>query len=82
MTREEIQNRIAKVITAQLQMSEDSIQPDSHFVDDLGADSLDLTELVVAFEDEFNLEIPDSDFNHVTTVRGVVDYLEKRIQQS
>ncbi|MCY0887012.1 MAG: acyl carrier protein [Alicyclobacillaceae bacterium] len=82
MTREEIQNRIAKVITAQLQISEDSIQPDSHFVDDLGADSLDLTELVVAFEDEFNLEIPDSDFNHVTTVRGVVDYLEKRIQQS
>jgi acyl carrier protein len=80
MTREEIQNRIAKVITAQLQISEDSIQPDSHFVDDLGADSLDLTELVVAFEDEFNLEIPDSDFNHVTTVRGVVDYIEKRLQ--
>ncbi|MBF8377919.1 acyl carrier protein [Alicyclobacillus mali] len=79
LSREDIEARVRKVVANQLQLSESEVKPDSLFVDDLGADSLDLTELAVAFEDEFDLEIPEADFGQLSTVAGVVDYIERRL---
>ncbi|MFX4302423.1 acyl carrier protein [Alicyclobacillus tolerans] len=81
-TVEEITRRVKQVTANQLQVDVESIRPKNHYVDDLGADSLDLTELAIAFEDEFDLEIPDSDFNHLSTVSGVVEYLKGRLSIS
>ncbi|MDP9728200.1 acyl carrier protein [Alicyclobacillus sp. TC] len=81
-TVEEITRRVKQVTANQLQVDVESIRPENHYVDDLGADSLDLTELAIAFEDEFDLEIPDSDFNHLSTVSGVVEYLKGRLSIS
>ncbi|KPV40530.1 acyl carrier protein [Alicyclobacillus ferrooxydans] len=79
LTKEQIAERVRNVVVNYLQVTAESVTPDSHFVDDLGADSLDLTELAVAFEDEFDLEIPDADFGQLATVAGVVAYLDKRL---
>jgi len=79
LSREDIEARVRKVVANQLQVSEYEVKPDSLFVDDLGADSLDLTELAVAFEDEFDIEIPEADFGQLSTVAGVVDYIERRL---
>ena len=78
-TNEEIEDKVRKVVVNYLQSDPGSVKPESRFVDDLGADSLDLTELAVAFEDEFNLEIPDSDFGQLSTVAGVVTYIGQRL---
>lgn len=79
MTNEEIQARVLTVVCSQLQVEASEVQPSSLFVDDLGADSLDLTELAVAFEDEFDIEIPDADFGQLATVAGVGTYIAKRL---
>jgi acyl carrier protein len=79
LTVQQIEDRVRKIVSNYLQTEPEEVRLASHFVDDLGADSLDLTELAVAFEDGFNLEIPDSDFGQITTVAGVVDYLKKRL---
>ncbi|MDD9147734.1 MULTISPECIES: acyl carrier protein [unclassified Sporolactobacillus] len=81
LTEQEIENRVKKVVAAQLQVDQDKIKKNSLFVDDLGADSLDLTELAIAFEDEFNLEIPEADFDEIATVSGVVAYLYKKLEE-
>jgi len=78
-TREAIQTQVIKAAASQLQIGAEEIEPTSRFVDDLGADSLDLTELAIAFEDAFEIEIPDSDFGYLSTVAGVVDYLAQRL---
>lgn len=80
LTKEQIEERVRKVVKDQLQVETSEIKSNSLFVDDLGADSLDLTELAIAFEDEFDLEVPDSDFGQLSTVASVVNYLEKRLQ--
>lgn len=79
LTKDQIEAKVMNVVCAQLQVEASEVRPDSLFVDDLGADSLDLTELAVAFEDEFDLEIPDSDFSQLATVAGVVDYIGRRL---
>ncbi|GMA50788.1 acyl carrier protein [Alicyclobacillus contaminans] len=79
MTKQEIQEKVTQVVCQQLQVDVQQVQPNSRFVDDLGADSLDLTELVVAFEDAFDLEIPDADFDALSTVSNVVEYLSQRL---
>ena len=79
LTKEQIEDRVRSVVVNYLQVTAESVTQNSRFVDDLGADSLDLTELAVAFEDEFNLEIPDADFGQLSTVAGVVGYLDKRL---
>ncbi|WEG10989.1 acyl carrier protein [Pullulanibacillus sp. KACC 23026] len=80
LTKEQIEERVRKVVGEQLQVDSEKIKGDSLFVDDLGADSLDLTELAIAFEDEFDLEIPESDFGQLATVSGVVTYLHTRFK--
>jgi acyl carrier protein len=70
-------DKIKKIIVDQLGVDESKITEDSSFVDDLGADSLDIVELIMAFEEEFDLEIPDEDAEKIKTVGDVVKYLSK-----
>lgn len=79
LTKEQIEEEVRKVVCDQLQVETEEVKPDSLFVDDLGADSLDLTELAVAFEDEFDIEIPDSDFGEFSTVTSAVEYIFNRL---
>ncbi|MGQ9610647.1 MAG: acyl carrier protein [bacterium] len=69
------EERIKEIIMEQLGVDEDQITPDASFIDDLGADSLDTVELVMAFEEEFDVEIPDEDAEKIRTVQDVIDYL-------
>lgn len=73
----ESMNKIKKIIVDQLGVDESKITENSSFVDDLGADSLDIVELIMAFEEEFDLEIPDEDAEKIKTVGDVVNYLSK-----
>ncbi len=75
MSREDALKRITKVVSAQLSLSEDEINETSSFTTDLGADSLDTVELVMAFEDEFSVEIPDDDAEKIATIKDAVDYV-------
>ena len=70
-------DKIKEVIIDKLCVEEDSIKPEAHFVNDLGADSLDTVELIMEFEEEFGVEIPDDDAENITTVGSAVDYIEK-----
>jgi len=80
LSKQEIEEKVREVIINQLDVQAADVKLESLIVDDLGADSLDLTELAVGFEDAFNLEIPDSDFSHISTVDGVVQYISQRLQ--
>ena len=70
-------NKVKEVIIDKLGVDEDAIKTDAHFVNDLGADSLDTVELIMEFEEEFGIEIPDEDAENITTVGTAVDYIEK-----
>jgi len=70
-------DRIKKIIIDQLGIEEEKISIGSSFIDDLGADSLDIVELIMAFEEEFDIEIPDEDAEKIKTVGDAVDYLSK-----
>ncbi|MBA3063558.1 acyl carrier protein [bacterium] len=70
-------DRVKKIIVDQLGVDESKITEDSSFVDDLGADSLDIVELIMAFEEEFDIEIPDEDAEKIKTVGDAVKYLNK-----
>ena len=72
--------KIRSIIPDELGVEEDSIDVDSHLTDDLGADSLDAVELIMAIEEEFDLEIDDSSATKMKTVQDIVDYLEKHIK--
>ena len=78
---EDIQQKVIDLIVDQLGVDADSVTPDAHFIDDLGADSLDTVELVMAFEEEFDLEIPDEDAESLETVRDASEYLSKRLSE-
>ncbi len=71
----EIEAKIIKIVSDQLNVDEGEINPDSSFVDDLGADSLDTVELVMAFEEEFDVEIPDEDAEGIQSVQNAIDYI-------
>ena len=71
------QGRIVKMIADQLQIDEDQVTTDASFMDDLGADSLDTVELIMALEEEFDIEIPDSDAEKIRTVQNALDYLNE-----
>jgi len=74
---EPVADRVKKIIVDQLGVEEELVTPDASFVDDLGADSLDTVELVMALEEEFAVEIPDEDAEKITRVREAVEYIEK-----
>ncbi|SPU57649.1 MULTISPECIES: acyl carrier protein [Pseudomonadota] len=71
-----IEERVIKVIAEQLSVDEAQVKPAAHFIDDLGADSLDLVELVMTLEKEFDCEIPDEDAEKITTVQTAIDYVK------
>jgi acyl carrier protein len=71
-----IEERVKKIVVEQLGVKEDEVNPNSSFVDDLGADSLDTVELVMALEEEFECEIPDEEAEKITTVQQAVDYIK------
>jgi len=68
--------QVKKIVVEQLDVDESKVTPDASFVDDLGADSLDVVELVMAFEEEFDIEIPDDAGDKITTVGEAVKYIE------
>ncbi|AWX13906.1 acyl carrier protein [Mergibacter septicus] len=71
-----IEDRVKKIIVEQLGVKEDEVKPESSFVEDLGADSLDTVELVMALEEEFDIEIPDEEAEKITTVQSAIDYVQ------
>lgn len=74
-----IEERVRALVSQNLQVSEDEVEPDSNFVYDLGADSLDLTELAAALEEEFEIEIPEAEFARIMSVSRVVSYVESQV---
>jgi len=73
-----VEERIKKIIAEQLGVEEDEVVPDAKFVEDLGADSLDTVELVMALEEEFEIEIPDEDAEKIQTVSAAVDFVKEK----
>jgi len=71
-------DKLKEILVEVLGVSEDDIKPESKFVDDLGADSLDLVELIMAFEDKFGIEISDEEAEKMVTVKDVVDYISSQ----
>jgi acyl carrier protein len=71
-------DRVKKVVVEQLEVSEEEVTATASFVDDLGADSLDVVELVMGLEEEFDIEIPDEDAEKIATVQDAIDYIEKK----
>nr|WP_277560102.1 acyl carrier protein [Acinetobacter beijerinckii] len=74
-----IEMRVKQIIVEQLGVDEGEVVANASFVDDLGADSLDLVELIMAFEEEFGFEIPDDDAEKILTVRDAIDYIEMNV---
>jgi len=72
-----VADKVKSIIVEQLGVDEEEVTPDASFVDDLGADSLDTVELVMAFEEEFKCEIPDDAAEHILTVGNAIEFLEK-----
>jgi len=75
----EMEGKVKQIIAEKLGVSEDKVNPQASFVDDLGADSLDQVELIMAFEDAFDVEIPDDDAEKFKTVKDAYDYLAGKI---
>lgn len=77
-----VEDRVVNIIAQQLGVDRENVKPDSSFIDDLGADSLDTVELIMALEEEFDAEIPDSDAEKMTTVKETIDYIEKNAKKA
>jgi len=82
MLRKDIIKKVKEITSEQLGVDESQITPEAKFVDDLGADSLDTVELVMALEEEFDLEISDEEAEKLTAVQKVIDYIEDRLEKS
>ncbi len=79
MSSEEVFEKVKNIIVEQLGATESSVTMEASFIDDLGADSLDIVELIMALEEEFDIEIPDADAEKVVTVGDVVEYIKDHI---
>ena len=77
----DIKDRMVKVIAEQLGVKNEEVKDGARFTEDLGADSLDTVELVMALEEEFGIEIPDEDTEKAKTVKDVIDYINKKLMQ-
>ena len=73
----DIQEKVKKIVVEHLGVEKDKVVDSASFVDDLGADSLDTVELVMAFEEEFNIEIPDEIAENITTIKDAIEHIEK-----
>jgi acyl carrier protein len=74
-----VEERVKKIISEQLGLEDEDVTPEASFVEDLGADSLDTVELVMAFEEEFGIEIPDEDAEKILTVQNAIDYIKEKV---
>ena len=81
MSSEEIFEKVKAIIVEQLGVTDTSVTMEASFIDDLGADSLDIVELIMALEEEFDTEIPDADAEKIVTVGDVVDYIKDHVEQ-
>jgi acyl carrier protein len=79
MKMEEITARLKEIVMDRLDVEEDQIKPDASFVEDLGADSLDIVELIMGIEEEFDIEIPDEDAEKLTNVGEAMDYIKGKL---
>lgn len=79
METEEIFDKVKEIIVEQLGVAENTVTMEASFIDDLGADSLDIVELIMALEEEFDLEIPDADAEKIVSVSDVVDYIKENV---
>jgi len=79
MSSEEVFDKVKEIIVEQLGVVDTSVTMEASFIDDLGADSLDIVELIMALEEEFDIEIPDGDAEKVVTVGDVVDYIKENV---
>ena len=79
MSSEEVFEKVKGIIVDQLGVADTSVTMEASFIDDLGADSLDIVELIMALEEEFDMEIPDSDAEKIVTVSDVVDYIKENV---
>ena len=80
MSSEEVLEKVKGIIVEQLGVAENAVTMEASFIDDLGADSLDIVELVMALEEEFDIEIPDNDAEKVVTVEDVVEYIKENVK--
>jgi len=76
------EDKVKQIIVEQLGVEESEVTPTAHFVDDLGADSLDIVELVMAFEEAFEIEIPDEDAEKIQTVKDAIEYVQAHVKPS
>jgi len=76
-----VEDRVKKIVVEQLGVKEEDVVPTASFIDDLGADSLDTIELVMAFEEEFDMEIPDEQAEQMTTVQQVIDKINEHVNK-
>jgi acyl carrier protein len=74
-----IEDKVRQIIVRQLDVAEDEVVPEASFIDDLGADSLDLVELVMAMEEEFDVEIPDEDAENIRSVQDAFNYIQQHL---
>jgi acyl carrier protein len=81
-TMSTVDQRVKGIVAEQLGVKEEQVTSDASFVDDLGADSLDTVELVMALEEEFEIEIPDEDAEKITTVQQAIDYINEHAKKS
>lgn len=81
MEREELLKKVKTIVADKLSISEDQVTEEASFIDDLGADSLDTVELVMALEDEFDMDIPDEEAEKLTTVGKAIDYILDHISE-
>ena len=81
MKKSSVADKVKKIVVEQLGVSEDQVTPEAKFIEDLGADSLDQVELVMALEEEFGSEIPDEDAEKLTTVGDAIKYVEGKSQE-
>ena len=75
-----LQERVAEIIVEQLGVSRGEVSPEASFIDDLGADSLDIVELIMAMEEEFDVEIPDDDAEKMQTIGDAINYLKSKLE--
>ena len=77
-----VADKVKSIIVEQLGVDEEEVKPEAHFVDDLGADSLDVVELVMAIEEEFAIEVPDEDAENIRTLGDITSYIEARVENA